>query len=527
MSKSIELRKQWQALNYKTYASAKENFNWKERWDIFDGKKNNFNIAHECIDRHPGSEIALRIKFDDRRTETYTFGELSRLTSQLANLLEEDGVKAGDRVAVLLLPSLEYYVSMFGIFKRGAVLVPCFPLFGPEAINYRLENSGANTIITTKDKKHLIDTKLVEKLNLKFIFTEELNEMLKEKEETYHTNTTSSDLSIIQYSSGTTGSPKAVKYTHGAITVAAVVVKLAGGLKPEDNYFCPSSPAWGHGIWYGTIAPLIFGKAVGTYSGKFDAEICLEALEEFEITNMAAISSHYRLMLGTGKVDKYKIKLRLITYSGEVMPKELIEQIKDTWGVIPLTQFGTTEVGPITLDFGGFEDWVPKPGSIGKPMIEGLKVKVVDADGKDLPPGQVGQIAIWQKERWERIGDNAYIDEDGYFWYVGRADDVIIASGYTIGPVEVEQTIMKHPAVKECAVVGVPDRERGEIVKAFIVLRENYIPADSLKGEIQEFVRDKLSKHEYPRQLEFIAELPKTPEGKIKRKMLKNRDEVK
>jgi acetyl-CoA synthetase len=523
MSITISKGKQWEALNYRTYAEAAAHFDWKERWDVFDGTKENFNITHECVDRHPSHEPALRIKFDDRRTESYTFGDLSRLTSQFANMLVKNGVNAGDRVAVMLFPSLAFYVTMFGVFKRGAVLIPCFPLFGPEAINFRLENGQVTTLVTTRDNTHLVDPKLAEKLNLKYIYVEEIKKLLENENAFYTPKTTSGELCMIQFSSGTTGTPKPIRYTHGAISVAAVVMKFAGGLKPDDNYFCCSSPGWGHGIWYGTISPMIFGKAAGAYSGKFDGEICLEALEEFEITNIAGIASHFRVMLATGKADQYKLKLRFLTYSGEKMSMDLIKQIQDTWGLVPYTQFGTTEVGPIAVDYGGFDDWVVKPGSVGKPMVGGLEVKIVDEEGNELPRGQIGQVALVKKDRLERIGDEAYEDEDGYFWYVGRIDDVIISNGYTIGPIEVEQTIAKHPAVLECAVVGVPDQERGQLVKAFIVLQEGYAPSDALKKEIQEFVRDKLSKHEYPRALEFIDAIPKTPDGKIKRKMLKNR----
>jgi len=348
--------------------------------------------------------------------------------------------------------------------------------------------------------------------------------LLNNESDVYETFTAANDLCMIQYSSGTTGTPKPILYTHGAISVAAVVFKFAGAIKPDDNYFCCSSPGWGHGIWYGTISPMIFGKAAGAYSGKFDPVICLEALEEFEITNLAGIASHFRLMMETGIADKYNLKLKFVTYSGEKMSMDLIRKIQETWGLTPNTQFGTTEVGPITLDHGGFDDWVVKPGSVGKPTVGGFKIKIVDEDGNDLPAGQIGQVAMYKKDAWERIADKAYMDEDGYYWYIGRVDDVIISSGYTIGPIEVEQTIMKHRAVEECAVVGIPDDERGELVKAFIVLNEGIAPTDSLKEEIRLFVRDKLSKHEYPRELEFIESIPKTPDGKIKRKILREKN---
>jgi len=523
MSIPMEERKQWKALNYKTYKDAVEHFQWKERWEVFDGTKENFNITHECVDRHPADELAIRIKFDDRHTESYTFGQMSSLTSKFANMLKRNGVNTGDRVAVLLFPSLAFYVTMFGVYKSGSVLIPCFPLFGPEAINFRLENAGVSTIITTRDKVDLVNQDLAKKLNLKYIFVEDIVGLLEGESEDFTPTTSSKDLCMIQFSSGTTGSPKPIRYTHGAISVAAVVIKFAGALKPDDSYFCCSSPGWGHGIWYGTISPMIFGKAAQTISGKFDPEICLEALEEFEVTNIAGISSHFRLMLATGKADKYNLKLRFLTYSGEKMSKDLIDEIKRVWGLDAYTQFGTTEVGPIALDYGGFDDWVVKPGSVGKPMVGGLKVIIVDENGNELPQGQIGQVALVKKDKLEMIADEAYMDEDGYFWYVGRVDDVIISSGYTIGPIEVEQTLMKHPAVLESAVVGVPDKQRGELVKAYVVLEEGCTPSEELKKDIQEFVKDKLSKHEYPRELEFIDALPKTPDGKIKRKVLKNR----
>jgi len=325
---------------------------------------------------------------------------------------------------------------------------------------------------------------------------------------------------MIQFSSGTTGAPKTVNYRHGAITVAAPFIRFALGLRHDDQYFCPSSPAWGHGIWYGTIAPLIFGRAVGTYSGKFDADLCLEALQNFGITNISAIASHYRLMVTSPNVDKYNLKLKRLTYTGEPMPKEVFELIQQKWGVTPHVLYGTTEVGPLTSDFAGFDNWKVKPGSLGRPAI-GAEVEVLDEDGNVLPPGKVGQMAIKRGDKWIRVGDLVYKDEDGYFWYVSRSDDVIISAGYTIGPIEVEEALMKHPAVEECAVVGSPDKERGNIVKAFIKLRSGYEPTPELADEIRNFVKDKLSKHEYPREIEFIEELPKTPDGKVRRKVLR------
>jgi acetyl-CoA synthetase len=247
-------------------------------------------------------------------------------------------------------------------------------------------------------------------------------------------------------------------------------------------------------------------------------------MEEWGVTNMAAISSHYRLLIESGKAGKYNLKLKKIIFTGEAMTRELIETIHTTWGIYPYCQYGTTEAGPIALDYAGFDDWKIKPGSLGRPMIGGVKVAVLDDDDQELPAGEIGQIAIRRNNEWVKIGDSAYMDEDEYFWYVSRIDDVIISAGYTIGPIEVEGAVMKHPAVEESAVVGSPDRDRGDLVKAFIKLNEGYEPSEELAEEIKAMVKDKLSKHEYPREIEFIDELPKTPDGKIKRKDLKERE---
>jgi acetyl-CoA synthetase len=239
---------------------------------------------------------------------------------------------------------------------------------------------------------------------------------------------------------------------------------------------------------------------------------------------MAAISSHYRLIMDVPNVESYKLKIEKINYTGEAMSKALIEKIHRVWGIYPYVQYGTTEAGPISMDFAGFDDYVVKPGSLGKPMIGGVRAAIIDENEKEVPTGTIGQVAQWKGDKWMKIGDSAYADEDGYLWYVSRIDDVIISAGYTIGPVEVEGAVNQHPCVEESAVVASPDKDRGDLVKALVVLKAGCQPADALADEIKAFVRTKLSKHEYPREIEFIDALPKTPDGKIKRKELKERE---
>jgi len=503
-------------MEYKSYEEFKENFKLSERWEVFDGNRDNLNVAHECVDRHPKEKIAIRIKFDDGRRETCTFGELSRLTSQFANVLERLGVNAGDSVAIVLNPSLEFYVTLFGILKRGAVAVPCSPLFGPEAIEYRVTKANAKMVVTHRDKIQLIKDGLVPHL----VVAEELRERIQNEDEHYQPTTSGDTLAFLQFSSGTTGVPKAVPYGHKAVTMAAVHVKFHIGLRDNDSYFCPASPAWGMGIWYGTIGPLIYGNAMGGYSGKFDPVRVLEALEEFEVTNLFAAPLVYRRIMDCGKLDNYKLKLRRLTYTGGKLDMDVIQFFRDRFGLIIQSCYGSTEIGIILADY-DFDDWKGKPGSLGMPL-PGSKVAAIDDEGRELPPREVGKIAVWLRDKWVALGDAGYVDEDGYFWYKGRIDDIIISAGYTIGPIEVEKVLEKHPAVTEAAVVGSPDKDRGEVVKAFIVL--NREPTEELQREVQQFVKTRLSKHEYPREIEFVFELPRTLDGKIRRKVLKQRE---
>ena len=503
-------------MEYKTYEDFRKNFQFRERWEVFDGNRDTLNIAYECIDRHPKEKTAIRIKFDDGRTESYTFGEFSRLTSQFANMLERLDIKAGEPVAMVLNPSLEFYVTMFGILKRGAVVVVCSPLFGPEAVEYRVNRSNARMVVIHKGQTDLVKEGLVPHL----IIAEELKEILSKENEDYKTNTSADSLAFLQFSSGTTGVPKAVSYGHKAVTLAAVHVKFGVGLRDGDSYFCPSSPAWGMGIWYGAIGPLIFGNAIGAYSGKFDPERILEALEEYEVTNMFAAPLIFRRMMESGKMDNYKLKFRRMSYSGGKLDMDVIQYYQQKYGLVIQSCYGSTEVGVILADY-GFDDWKVMPGSLGKPL-PGATVAVIDDDGKESAPGNVGMVAVWLGGKWVTLGDTAYVDEEGYFWYKNRVDDIIISAGYTIGPIEIEDVLMKHPKVKEAAVVGSPDKDRGEIVKAYIIPEQG--ATQELKQEIQEFIKTRLSKHEYPRDLEFVNELPRTPDGKIKRRVLRERE---
>ncbi len=502
-------------LDYNSYAEARHHFQWIERWEVFDKKRENLNITYECVDRHTPEDVAIRLKRGDGGSESYTFGELSALSSQFACLLERKGVRAGDKVGIVLSPSLEYYVSFFGTLKRGAVAVPCYALLGAEGLGYRLEDSKTRIAIISKERSGIMPSGLVEHV----IHSEELIETIKRESTEYSPDTSADTLAVIQFSSGTTGQPKQVLYKHSAMSIAAVFTRFWIGLREKDRYMCTSSPAWGHGIWYGTVGPLIYGNGIGAYSGKFAPERLLEALEDFNITVTSNIPRVYKMIMECGKIDDFELHLRRLSYTGAGIEKEVVEYFQNKLGLHIGSVYGNTESGPIVLDY-AFPDWEPRLGSAGKAML-GVRLGVLDEDGNELRPGETGEAAVWRKGKWSRIGDYAAIDEDGFVWPKGRSDDVIKSSGYRIGPFEIETVLEKHPAVDRAAVVGSPDEERGEIVKAFVIPANNVEQTEALKSEIQDYVKVRLSMHEYPKEIEFITELPETPDGKLKRKVLK------
>lgn len=500
---------------YQTYSEVTSEFRWDMLWDLFDGDKTHLNIAHECLDRHVDKGTAIRIKFADGRTEERTFEELSAWSSRFANYLEKNGVEMGDRVGIMLEPSLEFYACLFGAIKRGAIAVPLFTLFGPEALAQRINDCEPEVLVLGKDKAHLAEMFAEVKC---FTSGAEFLEEIDKEDSSYQTQTAAEDLAVFQYTSGTTRQfPEAIKHTHRAVVTLALSGLFGLGLREGDRYFCPSSPAWGHGLWHGTIAPWSLGVPTGTYSGKLDEQRILEALQEFEVNNFAAAATVYRMLKQSALMHRYDLRIEKLSYTGEpidVATREFAERKFD----VPLcSMYGTTETGVILANYPGFKDFVVKPGSLGKPL-PGWDVKVVDEHGDVALPGRIGEIAVNRRGAWFHAKDAGMIDEDGYFWHKGRSDDVIISAGWTISPVEVEDVLLKHPDVLQAAVIGTPDEMRGLIVKAFVVSQQR---GSEFETELKEFVKRRLSAHEYPRSIEFVDELPKTPAGKVDRGALK------
>lgn len=499
---------------YATAAEAVADFSWDDLWAAFDGDQGWLNIAHECLDRHPADEVAARIAFADGTFDEPTFGELSAASARFAHFLVERGIEAGDRVGVLMEPSREFYAALFGVIKRGAVAVPLYTLFGPEALTDRLDDCAATCVVVGPSTRTVVE--LLERRHI--LFDDDLAARLASYPDTYATTTRAADTAVLQYTSGTTRQlPEAVRHEHRSVVTLMRAALFASGIARGDRFFCPSSPAWGHGLWHGTIAPWSLGVAVGAWSGRFTPDRLVDALTHFQITNLAAASTIYRMILRAGRAGELR-DLEKASYTGEELDAAAQLAFRDATGVAPCGLYGTTETGVIVVNFPGFADHEPRPGALGKPM-PGCRVTVLADDGTHAPVDAIGEISVFRRGEWLRAKDLGSIDADGYLHYAGRADDVIISAGWTISPLEVERTLLTHPEVTEAAVVGVPDETRGHVVKAFVV------PADAggerLVTALQDLVRTELSPHEYPRAVEFVAELPKTPNGKINRRALR------
>jgi acetyl-CoA synthetase len=487
--------------DFTRYADAQEHFSSALLWELFDGDRERLNIAHECIDRHVGGEkTAVIVVRADGTDEILSYRQISEDSARFAHWLVARGIEPGDRVAIKLEPSRAFYAAVFGAMKAGAIAVPLFTLFGPDGVKLRVEDCKPKLLIES-------DAFLAE---------------LGAYPTTFEVNTRADQLAIFQYTSGTTRElPEAVKHSHRAIVTLMVAALYGTGLRPGDRFICPSSPAWGHGLWHGTLAPLALGLTIGAYAGKFDAARLLQALEQHRFTNISAAATHYRMMRVSGAAPKHRYVLDKTSFTGEPIDSETAAFCEATFGRPVCSMYGTTEIGVILVSYPGAPDFVVKPGSLGKP-IPGGKVEVHDAEGRQCPPGVTGEMKVWRRDKWIATKDLGRTDEDGYFFHGGRADDVIISAGWTMSAIEIEDAVLKHPDVREVGAIGVPDKLRGQVVKAFVVT--DRAGDEHFTKEIQDLVRQRLSQHEYPRKIEFVTELPKTPAGKVNRKILRTRE---
>jgi acetyl-CoA synthetase len=526
------------------YERACEEYGWEQAWDAFEGSEDGqCNIGQEIVGKHAErDDLAVRIiDFDSDEVEEISYAELHDLSSRFANFLEELGLSQSDIVAGLLSPRPELYAAIAGTWLGGFVYMPMFTLFGPEAVNYRLEDAEASVVVTSATHREKIneDIETLEAIVVVggddgFTF-----EDVHEHETGYEAaDTGADDPAVIQYTSGTTGAPKGARATHQGLVAQHPYVTYAADIRESDTYFGAAPPAWSYGLFVCTAYPLHLGTGTTTYRGEFDPKRFVSTLKEYSVTNLFAVPTALRAMAGLGlDLDPEEFDLRVVCTAGEPLDSGTVEWGQTSFGVTVLDHYGFTEGGMLVCNY-PFEDWDVKPGSMGKP-VPGREVRVLEMeDDTPMRTDEVGEIAARQgiapnamqgylglpeesaakfEGEWLRSDDLARVDEDGYYWYEGRADDVIISSGYRIGPTEVEDSLMNHEAVAEAGVIGLPDEERGEIVAGFVRPAKGFEPSDELAEEIKRDVRDRLSKHEYPRTLRFIETFPRTPSGKVKR----------
>ncbi|WP_414055248.1 acetate--CoA ligase [Macrococcus equi] len=541
--------------NMKDYDKTYENFDWKTVEKQFSWAENGkVNMAHECIDRHVedgyGEKVALLYK-DAHRNERYTYQDMMVNSNKAANVLvNEAGVKKGDRVFIFMPRSPELYFALLGTLKIGAIVGPLFEAFMEKAVKDRLENSEASVIITTNSLLSRITQQELPHLKHIVVVDEEVedqyidfNKFYKDASTEFETEwLTLDDGLILHYTSGSTGQPKGVLHVQNAMIQHYISGHYVLDLKEDDVYWCTADPGWVTGTSYGIFAPWLNRATNVIAGGRFSPEGWYGILEQFKVTVWYSAPTAFRMLMGAGDelVEKYDLShLRHILSVGEPLNPEVIKwgdkvfklRIHDTWWM--------TETGGHMIV--NFPDMDIKSGSMGKPL-PGVQAAIVDDLGNELPPNRMGNLAmkagwpsmmktIWNNEPkyksyflpgdWYISGDSAYVDEDGYFWFQGRVDDVIMTAGERVGPFEVESKLVEHPAVQEAGVIGKPDPIRGEIIKAFIALREGYKESDELKEEIRLFVKEGLAAHAAPREIEFKDKLPKTRSGKIMRRVLK------
>ncbi len=543
--------------NLENYEATYKNFDWSEVEKEFTWSETGLvNMAYEAIDKHANSyrknKIALYYR-DANRNEKYTFKEMKDLSNKAGNVLKAYGdVKKGDRVFIFMPRSPELYFSVLGAIKLGAIVGPLFEAFMEGAVRDRLEDSEAKVLITTPELLGRVPYHELPSLKHIFLVGNDVeeNDPFIDFNQKFAEASSKLDIEwvdrtdglILHYTSGSTGKPKGVLHAHNAMIQHYQTAKWILDLKDEDTYWCTADPGWVTGTSYGIFGPWLTGTSNLIVGGRFDPNTWYKMLEEYGITVWYSAPTAFRMLMGAGDeiIKEYDLsQLRHVLSVGEPLNPEVVRwgmkvfnlRIHDNWWM--------TETGAQLIS--NYPCMDIRPGSMGKP-IPGVEAAIVDNQGNVLPPNRMGNLAIkkgwpsmmkmiWNNQEkydsyfmpngWYVSGDSAYMDEDGYFWFQGRVDDVIMTSGERVGPFEVESKLVEHPAVAEAGVIGKPDPVRGEIIKAFVALRDGYEVTEELKEDIRQFVKKGLAAHAAPREIEFRDKLPKTRSGKIMRRVLK------
>ena len=536
-------------------------FGWDDARKLLDGLPGGgLNIAHEAVDRHVaaghGDQIAIRWLGKDGDRRDITYAALAADAARFANVLAEHGLQPGARVFALMGRVPELYAAALGTLKAGMTFTPLFAAFGPEPIRSRMEIGEGNVLVTTDAlyrkkvapwRDELASLKLVLTLGDGAVADTcvALRPAMARAADSFDTvRTTAEDMALIHFTSGTTGKPKGAVHVHGAVVAHAATGRFALDLKPGDIYWCTADPGWVTGTSYGIIAPLVNRVTMIVNEAEFDLERWYAILQDEGVQVWYTAPTAIRMLMRAGKdaAKNYDFsKLRFIASVGEPLNPEGVVWGQDVFGTPFHDNWWQTETGGIMI--ANTADMDIYPGSMGKPLpgIEAGIVSVQDGTVRECKPGEIGELALrpgWpsmmraylnEQARfdkcfvggWYLSGDLALQDKDGYFWFVGRADDLIKSSGHLIGPFEVESALIEHEAIAEAAIIGIPDDTAGEVVKAYVALNPGFEPSETLEREIRGFARKRLGAAVAPREIVFRKELPKTRSGKIMRRLLK------
>jgi acetyl-CoA synthetase len=511
----------------------------------------NYNLVQE-VERFAQNPNKVALKWENEAGEKkeITYQELMSYANKIGNVFLSRGLEKGDIILVMIPRLIEAYMVYLGALKAGLVVIPSSELLRTKDLQYRISHGDVKAVVSYFEyTEQFKDIENIDKL-LKFAIGKEVDGWLHldklmdlQSGELETASTTRDDMAFLSYTSGTTGYPKGVVHTHGwayAHLRTAATNWLC--IQENDIVWATAGPGWQKWIWSPFLSILGSGATGFVYHGRFEPKKYLQLLNDYQVNVLCCTPTEYRLMAKVDNLDQYKItSLHSAVSAGEPLNREVIDTFRKYFGVDVRDGYGQTEN---TLLVGVLKGMEIKPGSMGKPT-PGNHVEIINEDGEPCEVGEVGDIAVHietpalfkhyykDPERTAKqfrgdyyiTGDQAKKDEDGYFWFEGRSDDIIISSGYTIGPFEVEDALVKHPFVKECAVVASPDEIRGHVVKAFVVLREGVDRNDpNLIPDLQEHVKQLTAPYKYPRKIEFVDDLPKTTSGKIRRVELRQRE---
>ena len=519
----------------------------------------NFNFGYDIVDDiaiNDPQRLAMIWTNPAGEERRYTFADIKRLSDKTANYLISLGIGKGDMVLTILKRHYQFWYVSVALHKIGAVMVPATFMLTKGDIEYRVRSASIKAIICTDENgvcESTDEATDIPSLETKIVvnhpregwhFFDEEMEKASEKLDRIQTNV--KEPLLMYFSSGTSGYPKMVLHDHLYSLGHLSTAKHWQNVDPEGIHLTIADTGWGKAVWGKLYGQWMMEAAVFVYDyEKFEPHEIMNIVEKYRITSLCCPPTMFRMFINAGLEGHDLSSLKYCCIAGEALNPDVFYNWKQATGISLMEGFGQTETTCTVCNIKGM---MPKPSSMGKPSPQ-YNVKIVDRDGADCPPGQTGEIVIacdpkppglmmcyYRNEEktkeamhdgWYHTGDEAWMDEDGYYWYVGRIDDVIKSSGYKISPFEIESVLVTHPAVLECAVTGVPDPVRGQLVKATVVLRDGYEPSEALMKELQNFVKHETAPYKYPRAMEFVKELPKTTNGKIKRVEIRNKDKKK